>query len=210
MIDGPVRNDGVPNTQAFPMCSEYEQQIGYTEYCKVMQDLALGIPTHQTELDMPSANEIKTGDMAPVIRAAGDHILELTQMKFGFPQTRTRGPVFNLRSKGKHFGDSHRCLVPASAFFEHTRRKYPKAKHRFTLVRAPLMAIAAIWQPSQKGQPAAFTMLTTEPVPDVEPFHNRQIAVLHPIDWQAWIDLTKPEEELLRPLPVGSLRVETR
>jgi len=27
------------------MCSEYEQHISYTEYSKVMQDLALGIST---------------------------------------------------------------------------------------------------------------------------------------------------------------------
>ncbi|MDI5930130.1 SOS response-associated peptidase family protein [Rhizobium leguminosarum] len=192
------------------MCSEYEQQISYAEYCRVMQDLALGIPTHQTELDMPAANDIKIGEMAPVIRAAGDNILELTQMKFGFPATRTRGPVFNFRSTGKHFGDSHRCLVPASAFIEYTGRKCPKAKHRFTFVSAPLMAIAAIWRPSRKGQPAAFTMLTTEPGPDVEPVHNRQVVVLHPSNWKAWIDLTKPEKELLCPLPAGSLRMETR
>ncbi|RFB88684.1 DUF159 family protein [Rhizobium leguminosarum bv. trifolii] len=190
------------------MCSEYEQQITYSEYCRVMQDLALGIPTHQTELDLPSANDIKIGQTASVLRAAGDNILELTQMKFGFPPTRTRGPVFNLRSRGKHFADSNRCLVPASAFFEYKRRKYPKAKHRFALVTAPLMAIAAIWRPSRNGQPAAFTMLTTEPGPDVEPVHNRQVVVLHPINWKAWIDFTKSEEELLRPLPVGSLRVE--
>ncbi|WP_348642683.1 SOS response-associated peptidase family protein [Neorhizobium sp. P12A] len=163
------------------MCTEYEQHISYTQYCKVMQDLALGIPTHQSELDMPAANNIKIGEMAPVIRAAGDNIVELTQMKFGFPPTRTRGPVFNLRSERKHFGDSHRCLIPASAFFAYTGRKYSKAKHRFALVSAPLMAIAAIWRPSRKGQPAAFTMLTTESGPDVEPVHNRQVVVLHPL-----------------------------
>ena len=191
------------------MCSEYEQQIMYVDYCKVMQDLALGSPTRQTELDLPRANDIKIGQMAPVIRAGGDNILELTQMRFGFPPTRTLGPVFNLRSAGKHFGDSHRCLVPASAFFEHKGRKYPNAKHRFTLAGAPLMAIAAIWRPSRNGQPAAFTMLTTEPRPDVKPIHNRQVAVLHPMNWRAWIDLTKPQEELLCPLTRGSLRVET-
>ena len=52
-------------------------------------------------------------------------------------------------------------------------------------------------------------MLTTEPGPDVQPFHNRQIVVLQPSDWKAWIYLTKPEQELLRPLPAGSLIVET-
>jgi putative SOS response-associated peptidase YedK len=52
-------------------------------------------------------------------------------------------------------------------------------------------------------------MLTTAPGPDVEPYHNRQVAVLQPKDWRAWIDLTMPEAELLKPLPAGSLAVET-
>jgi len=174
-----------------------------------MQDLALGIPTHQTELAMPPAADIKIGDMAPVIRAAGDSIVELAQMKFGFPPVGRRGPVFNVRSQGRGFSDCHRCLIPASAFFEPYKKKRQTIKHRFTLVDATFMAIAAIWQPSRKGQPSAFAMLTTEPGSDVEPFHNRQVVVLRPKDWKAWIDLDKPEEELLRPLPGGSLKVET-
>ena len=52
-------------------------------------------------------------------------------------------------------------------------------------------------------------MLTTEPGPDVEPYHDRQVVVLRPEDWAAWLFLTKPEEELLKPLPAGSLEVET-
>ncbi len=52
-------------------------------------------------------------------------------------------------------------------------------------------------------------MLTTEPGADVKPYHNLQIVVLRPEDWAAWIYLTKPEGELLRPLPEGSLDVET-
>lgn len=52
-------------------------------------------------------------------------------------------------------------------------------------------------------------MLTTERGHDVKPNHSRQIVILRPEDWTAWIDLTKPEAELLRALPKGSLRVET-
>jgi putative SOS response-associated peptidase YedK len=33
-------------------------------------------------------------------------------------------------------------LIPASAFFEFTGKRYPKAKHRFALKDAPFMAIA--------------------------------------------------------------------
>ena len=52
-------------------------------------------------------------------------------------------------------------------------------------------------------------MLTTSPGPDVAPYHARQVVVLPPADWSSWLYLTKPESELLRPLPQGSLRVET-
>jgi hypothetical protein len=33
---------------------------------------------------------------------------------------------------------SNRCLIPASAFFEFTGKKYPKAKHRFVLKGSPI------------------------------------------------------------------------
>ena len=51
-------------------------------------------------------------------------------------------------------------------------------------------------------------MLTTEPGPDVAPYHNRQIAVLPPSSWKAWLDHRGPAAELIRPLPAGTLRVE--
>jgi putative SOS response-associated peptidase YedK len=51
-------------------------------------------------------------------------------------------------------------------------------------------------------------MLTTEPGPDVAPYHNRQIAVLPGEQWKAWLDYSEPSAELLKPLPNGSLNVE--
>ena len=174
----------------------------------MMQALELGIPTQQTELDLPQADDLRINDLAPVMRAAGDQV-ELVQMNFGFPPAGKGGPVFNFRSEGRSFANSNRCLIPASAFFEFTGKKYPKAKHRFTLSDARFMAVAGIWREGKGNHPPAFTMLTTEPGPDVAPIHNRQIVVLQPSDWAAWIYLTKPEKDLLRPLPEGSLTVET-
>ncbi|WP_265519234.1 SOS response-associated peptidase [Nitratireductor luteus] len=191
------------------MCNAYEQHVKWVEYCKMMQALELGIPTHQSERDLPESDDVRINDMAPVMRAASKDI-ELASMNFSFPPSGAKGgPVFNFRSEGRSFANSNRCLVPASAFYEFTGRKYPKAKHRFTLANAPFMAIAGLWRDGQGNQPPSFTMLTTEPGPDVEPYHNRQVVVLWPQDWAAWIHLAKPEAELLRPLPAGSLEVET-
>jgi putative SOS response-associated peptidase YedK len=58
------------------------------------------------------------------------------------------------------------------------------------------------------GAGDAFTLLTTEPGPEVAPIHNRQMVVLDRSDWLPWLELTRPEAELLRPLPAGSLTVE--
>ncbi|MBV9244535.1 MAG: SOS response-associated peptidase [Methylobacteriaceae bacterium] len=191
------------------MCNDYEQHIAWADYCKLMEALELGVPTQQSELDLPQSDDVKVNDLGPVMRAAGNAI-ELAAMRFGLPPTGPRGgPVFNFRSEGRRFDKSHRCLIPASAFFEFTGKKYPKAKHRFTLSDAPFMAIAGLWREGKDDQPPAFTMLTTEPGPDVAPYHNRQVAVLRPEDWGAWIYLTAPESDLLRPLPRDSLSVET-
>ena len=58
------------------------------------------------------------------------------------------------------------------------------------------------------GAADAFTLLTTEPGPDVAPIHDRQMVVLERSDWRAWLEQSRPEAELLRPLPAGSLRVQ--
>ena len=191
------------------MCNDYEQHVKWREYCEMMQALELGMPTDQSERDLPQADDIRINDLGPVMRAAGNGI-ELTPMKFGFPPSSPKGgPVFNFRFEGRRFDKSQRCLIPASAFFEFTGSKYPKTKHRFTLKDAPFLAIAGLWREGAVDQPASFTMLTTEPGDDVAPYHNRQVVILRPEQWSARIDLSRSEAELLRPLPAGSLSVET-
>jgi putative SOS response-associated peptidase YedK len=191
------------------MCNDYEQHVSWVDYCKMMQDLALRVARHQSANDLPRVDDIRINDVGPVMRAAGDEI-ELVPMSFSFPPGRSGGaPVFNFRSEGRHFANSTRCVIPASAFFEFSGKRYPKAKHRFALKGAPMTAIAALSRPGQGNQPPSFAMLTTAPGADVAPYHNRQVVVLRPENWAAWIHMTKTEVELLRPLPEGSLEVTT-
>ena len=110
------------------------------------------------------------------------------------------------RSEGRHFPRG-RCLVPASHFFEFTGTKSPKSKWKFTKTGEEWFCLAGIWRPMPDGDGAAFTLLTTEPGPDVAPIHNRQVIVMERAAWQAWLDPACAEGDLLRPLPVGSLTV---
>ena len=179
-----------------------------TAGCPIRNHFETAVAEAVGALDGQPIDEVRIGDLGTVIRAAGNGI-ELVQMKFGFPPPRRgAGPVFNFKSDGRHFAASKRCLILLSGFFEFTGCKYPKAKHRFKLIGDAVMAIAGLWSAAEDGT-LSFTMLTTTPGPDIAPYHDRQVVVLRPEDWAAWLFLTRPESELLKPLPAGSLSVET-
>ena len=190
------------------MCNDYEQHVAYAQYAEAVRRLALSAPAAETAAALPAADDIRIGDPGSVVRVAGNGV-ELVQMKFGWPPPRPKAaPVFNFKSDNRHFDSSRRCLIILSGFFEFTGTTYPKAKHRFSLKDSALMAIAGLWSEAEDGA-LSFTMLTTAPGPDIAPYHNRQVCVLRPEDWAAWLFLTRPEAELLRPLPAGSLVIET-
>ncbi|MGU3457402.1 SOS response-associated peptidase family protein [Brevundimonas sp. M1A4_2e] len=94
--------------------------------------------------------------------------------------------------------------MPSDGFYEFTEPKVAgkKTKWRFTLIDQPWFWIAGV------VKDGAFAMLTTEPGPDVAHYHDRQIVVLPPGAGVHWLDLSAPEELILRPGPLGSLFVE--
>jgi len=61
------------------MCNDYEQHVRWAEYYKMMQELELGIPTQQTELDLPQADDVRINDQGPIMRGAGN-LVELCTM----------------------------------------------------------------------------------------------------------------------------------
>jgi putative SOS response-associated peptidase YedK len=189
------------------MCNSYEQQVTYAQYRDAIRAAELQTPEGETEAKLPQADNIRIGDMGPVLRPAGNGV-ELILMRFGWPAPRSKAPpVFNFRSDNRHFDDSKRCLIILSGFFEFTGTKSPKTKYRFRLKDSPVMGIAGLWSEDKDGA-LSFTMLTTEPGPDIAPIHDRQVCVLKPEQWADWLFLTKPEAELLVPLPEGTLVVE--
>lgn len=188
------------------MCNDYEQHVTHKQYLDAIK--ALELDTTDAKAELPQADDIRIGDMGPVLRAAGNGV-EIVSMRFGWPPPRPKAaPVFNFKSDGRHFDNSKRCLIILSGFFEFTGTKSPKTKHRFSLKGSPIMAIAGLWSEDDAGA-LSFTMLTTEPGPDIAPYHDRQVCVILPEDWAHWLFLTKPEAELLKPLPAGTLDVVT-
>lgn len=188
------------------MCNDYGNNIPYSEYLEAFSELRIPVRFPQAAPNLEPRDDIWPTDTAPVIRQADDGI-EFVQLRWGFPPGRPKGaPVINFRSEGRRFPKG-RCLVPASHFFEFSGSKAPKSKWRFTKAGEDWLCFAGLWRPMPGGG-EAFTLLTTEPGPDVAPIHDRQMVVLERSDWRAWLDHSRPEAELMPPLPVGSLVVQ--
>jgi putative SOS response-associated peptidase YedK len=145
----------------------------------------------------PPYEDIRISQTAPIVRGSSDGV-EVAVTPWAW-KTAKGAPVFNFRSEGRHFAKSDRVLIPADGFYEFTGAKSPKSKHLFTLAGEPWFWIAGL------VKEGAFAMLTTSPGPDIAPYHERQIVVLPRSEGMAWLDLSKPEGEILRPLPGGRL-----
>jgi putative SOS response-associated peptidase YedK len=186
------------------MCNLYTQSKSVDEVARIFRDL-------QMPLNFPEGapnfapRDIAITDPGAIVRV-GPHGYELVVRRWSWPGTGGK-PVYNFRSDGREF-TSGRCLIVADGFYEFTKPADSKAKRKdrwlFTFPDSAMLGIAGLFRTDpQVGE--AFTMLTTEPGPDVAPYHSRQIAALRPEQWRDWLDAAVPARDLLRPLPAGSL-----
>ena len=145
-------------------------------------------------------------DQRRIIVRYGEDGVEMVELRWGLKPREPGGRPFNLvRSEGRTF-PSHRCLVPASAF-RLTHRGRPL---EFSLADGDWFYFAGIWRPAAPDWPEAYAILTIAANPDVAPYQDRQMAVLRRQQRMAWLDLSCPQDELLRPLPRRTFRVAPR
>ncbi|MDR6530293.1 putative SOS response-associated peptidase YedK [Caulobacter rhizosphaerae] len=147
--------------------------------------------------------EIKMTETAPIIRHVGEQaVASMTPWAWRAPSGK---PVFNFVTEGRDFSRSDRVLIPADAFYEFTAKLAPSQKRltrwKFTMAGNPVFWIAGI------VQQGCWTMLTTSPGEDIKPYHDRQVVVLPADQGRDWLDLTRPQAEILAPAPAGALQV---
>lgn len=185
------------------MCNNYASKVPANRIADAFS--ATGLPLRFADGAIPNLeprDDIRVGDTAPVVTWDGGPVLQQMKWAWRSPQGR---PVFNFRSDGRSFANSSRCLIPADAFYEFTDAEpgqKRKTKWRFTMAGAEWFWIAGI------VKDGAWTMLTTEPGPDIAPYHDRQIVVLDGGRGTDWLNLQRSQRELLKPSAAGSLTVE--
>jgi len=192
------------------MCNLFENTVSFADLMRAFGQQGRPVlkPEPGSAPNLPLFEAVRPTDAAPILRPFGEGS-ELAQLKWGFIADRPKaGPVTNFRSEGRRFAngeDRGRCLAPATAFYEFTGNSSPKTRWRFSEAAQPWFCLAGLWRRYADGQ-ERFTLLTTEPGPDMAPYHNRQVVVLPREHWNDWLS-GAPEADLLRPGPAGSLKV---
>ena len=196
------------------MCNLYTKTRSIDEIRRIFgaMEMSLALPEGAPNL-VP--RDVAITDPGVIVRAAGsggEGAYELVVRRWSWPGPGGR-PVHNFRSEGREF-PSGRCLILTDGFYEFTSPVDPRQKRKdrwlFTVPDGGMIGIAGLVRPDrgEQGKPEAgeaFTMLTTEPGPDVAPYHLRQVALLAPGAWRAWLDHETAAGDLIGPAPAGSV-----
>lgn len=152
---------------------------------------------------------------------SGKRHLEL--MKWGIPRMLGKDLVkelINTRSD-KAFGGfwkrtvlNHRCLIPATGFYEWKRSKDGKTPFFIHPKKLELYSFAGIWDvwKSKDGHEIkTYSIMTTEPNKEMKAVHDRMPVILHPEDEASWVEPSNDAQEglegLLYPLEDNSLEI---
>jgi putative SOS response-associated peptidase YedK len=159
-------------------------------------DVFIGMSATPFDLEAP------LGERRAIIRRDGEDV-EMVGAAWGLrPGPNADRPCTVIRAEGRTVS-SHRCLVPASEF----RLRNRSRTYSFRLADGDWFYFPGIWRPAKPDWPQAYAILTIDANADIACYHDRQMAVLRRGQRLDWLDSLVPEDELLRPLPVGSFRV---
>jgi putative SOS response-associated peptidase YedK len=105
---------------------------------------------------------------------------------------------------------NHRCLVLADGFYEWQKTANGKQPYYIRMEDDSPFAFAGLWESWKNGSEVrSATIITTDANDVVAPIHNRMPVILHPEDYDLWLDPDFDEKEplstLLKPYPAEAM-----
>lgn len=175
--------------------------------------------------DLPARYNIAPSQQVFIIREAATDGRFLSSARWGLVPHWVRDPsigsrMINARCETVHEKPSfrlpirtRRCIIPASGFFEWAAPPAAKTPHYITMRDGSPLAFAGIWD-SWKAPVGenleTCAILTTAANSLVAPLHDRMPVLLHPTEFELWLDrsMNNPEklQRLYQPYPAESLQ----
>ena len=193
------------------MCGRYYRTIDKQTIAEELRAQATGDP-----LAYAPGYNIAPTTTQPVLRQQRETFgRELVPMRWGLVGFGSKGidpkrSTFNARAEGlensslwKRPLHRQRCIIPMNGYYEW--RKSDKQAFRFTVGDDQIFGVAGLWDAwkSPEGEwLQSFTIITTDPNTVSASIHNRMPAILHPKDYEEWLDrqeVERPPVHLLRP-----------
>lgn len=106
-----------------------------------------------------------------------------------------------------------RCIIPADGFYEWQRTRGKKLPFFFQMKDERPFGFAGLWERWQGEDQVLIescTILTTEANEVLKPVHDRMPVILHPDDYELWLEVDERKvdlvKELLQPYPAEEMR----
>jgi putative SOS response-associated peptidase YedK len=196
------------------MCGRFSQAYTWAEILAFSQPLTDARPAGAGNMQ-PRYNIAPTTQIQ-IIRRSADGGRELLMAHWRLIPTWWNKPIkefklatFNARVEEvdtkASFRDAfkkRRCIIPASGFFEWTGDKKGRTPHYFSASDGQIMGFAGLWNIRKDDDGQDFiscTMIVREADAWTEKYHDRMPSMLHPDDFDRWLDLSAGKEVLRRP-----------
>lgn len=155
-----------------------------------------------TYKDSPALSEMRRGEIFPtnVVPVLTEKAPVL--MKWGFPRFDGKGQIINARLETaaekptfKKSFESHRCLIPASCYYEW--RKDGPEKHKFAIGRDRPIYMAGLYRIEKDISLPLFVILTRPAASGIEFIHNRMPVIVPETVREKWLANNIEARELL-------------
>ena len=187
---------------------------------KPFVDRALHSPLRETMIaklgrPLKTEGEIKPTDIVPVVApSAKDQMPMVYPMVWGFTNPKDGGPPLlnarvetaSLKPFWKEAWKSHRCIIPASYYFEWEHvtasdgSKKTGQKYMIQPKESPVTYLAGLYRIEEhKGiKFPVFTVLTREPGENIAFIHDRMPVILPKESVKAWLSPEEIPEETVK------------
>lgn len=194
------------------MCTRYFMD----DSCAELTEIALaarnsslaGKFIKQVSKPIITAGEVRPTDIVPVIAPNRNGQRTVFPMRWGFTNQNHNSTIFNARCETagtkptfRDAWSSHRCIIPASYYFEWQHFRLPDGKtttgDKFAIqpTGSEITWLCGLYR-MEEGLPY-FVVLTREPSPELSQIHDRMPLMLPADKVDKWIMPTTKPEELL-------------
>lgn len=142
-----------------------------------------------------------------VIPDASPNGFKVLEMRWGLRPPPGGKPWTNVRAEGRLVPPEQRCIVHATGEYINVKEGPNRGRWLVSWPGEEDIWFAGVWQPERSGWPAAYAIITCAPGPDLAPYEDRQKVYLAQEMWGEWLSGRAREEDVLKPLPAGTLKV---